>query len=210
MIAKTIIELNKIFKILNVKFFEDKLIEPVILIQGRVKKHTMGTCSCNPIWQKQNLEENKKYEITLSGKYLNRSLEETVGTLIHEMVHLYCSLNEIKDPSNNCVYHNKKFKEEAEKRGLNIERAKTIGWSVTTLTDPTKAFVKTLNIDKKAFEYWRNAIEIKSDKPKVILNKYKCPCGVKVTSTKELNIICGDCDKKFEKVDMKLLEHNNN
>lgn len=201
MIAKTIIELNKIFKILNGKFFEGKLIEPVILIQGKVKKHTMGTCSNNAIWQKKDIEENKKYEITLSGKYLNRSFEEIVGTLIHEMVHLHCSLNEIKDTSNNCVYHNKKFKQEAESRGLKIERAKTIGWSVTTLTDPTKNLVKTLNIDKKAFEYWRNSISIKSDKPKVVIYKYQCPCGVKLFSTKELNVICGECNKKFEKVE---------
>ena len=199
MITKTIIELNKIFNFLNEKYFEKKLIQPVILIQGKIKKSTMGTCSCNPIWQKSNDEENKKYEITLSGKYLKRSIEEIVSTLLHEMVHLYCSLNEIKDTSNAYVYHNKKFKEEAEKRGLKIERAKTIGWSVTTLTDSTKQYVASLNINKEAFDYWRNAIEIKSDKPKVIIHKYECPCGVKLSSTKELNVICGECNKKFEK-----------
>lgn len=201
MIAKTILELNKIFKKLNKQFFDDKLIEPVILIQGKIKKNTMGTCSCNPIWQKKEVEENKKYEITLSGKYLKRSLEEIVATLLHEMIHLYCSLNEIKDTSNNCVYHNKKFKEEAEKRGLQIGKDKTIGWSITSLTESTKNLIKTFNIDNKAFDYWRNAVEIKSDKPKVIMLKYECSCGVKVSSRKELNIICGLCEKKFEKVE---------
>ena len=71
MITKTILELNKIFKLLNKQFFEDKLVEPIILIQTKSKKHTLGTCSTNPIWQKKDEEKDKKYEITLSGAYLN-------------------------------------------------------------------------------------------------------------------------------------------
>ena len=199
MITKTIIELNKIFKLLNKQFFEDKLVEPIILIQTKSKKHTLGTCSTNPIWQKKDEEKDKKYEITLSGAYLNRTLEEIVATLLHEMIHLYCSLNKIKDTSNNCVYHNKKFKEEAEKRGLIIEKDKTIGWSLTKLTEDTIKLIPSLKIDNTAFDYWRNALEFKVEKPKVTLNKYKCPeCETKVTSSKTLNIICGDCNKKFE------------
>jgi len=198
-ITKTILELNKIFKLLNKQFFEDKLVEPIILIQTKSKKHTLGTCSTNPIWQKKDEEKDKKYEITLSGAYLNRTLEEIVATLLHEMIHLYCSLNKIKDTSNNCVYHNKKFKEEAEKRGLIIEKDKTIGWSLTKLTEDTIKLIPSLKIDNTAFDYWRNALEFKVDKPKITLNKYQCPqCETKVTSSKTLNIICGDCNKKFE------------
>lgn len=207
MITKTIEELNKIFNFLNEKYFEKKLIQPVILIQGKIKKRTMGSCSCDPIWQKGDIEEGKKYEITLSGKYLKRSMEEIVATLLHEIIHLYCSLNDIKETSNKHVYHNKKFKEQAELRGLKIEKDKTIGWSLSSLTDSGKQYVASLKINKEAFDYWRNAIEIKSDKPKVVLNKYICPCGVKVTSRKPINIICGDCEKPFELIeDQKLLE----
>jgi DNA-directed RNA polymerase subunit RPC12/RpoP len=199
MITKTILELNKIFKLLNKQFFEDKLVEPIILIQTKSKKHTLGTCSTNPIWQKREDEKDKKYEITLSGAYLNRTLEEILSTVLHEMVHLYCSLNKIKDTSNNCVYHNKKFKEEAEKRGLIIEKDKTIGWSLTKLTEDTIKLIPSLKIDNTAFDYWRNALEFKAVKPKVTLNKYQCPqCETKVTSSKTLNIICGDCNKQFE------------
>jgi DNA-directed RNA polymerase subunit RPC12/RpoP len=202
MIQKTIAELNKIFKLLNKQFFEDKLVEPIILIQTKSKKHTLGTCSTNPIWEKKNDEKDKRYEITLSGAYLNRTLEEIVATLSHECIHLYCSLNKIKDTSNNCVYHNKKFKEEAEKRGLIIEKDKTIGWSLTKLAEPIIKLISTWKIDDTAFDYWRNSKEFKVEKPRGILNKYKCPqCETKITSTKTLNIICGDCNKKFELVE---------
>jgi DNA-directed RNA polymerase subunit RPC12/RpoP len=94
------------------------------------------------------------------------------------------------------------FKEEAEKRGLIIEKAKTIGWSITKLNDETAKLIKTMPIDNTAFDYWRNSLEFKADKPKVVLNKYQCPqCETKLSSTKTLNIICGDCNKKFELVD---------
>lgn len=147
MITKTINELDKIFDNLNKEFFEDKLIKPVIIVQSKVKKNMLGSCSVNPVWLNKNDEEkDKRYEITVSAEYLNRSLEQIVATLLHETVHLYCSQNQIKDTSNNCVYHNKKFKEEAEKRGSIIELAKTIGWSVTTLKPETEELIKNLKL----------------------------------------------------------------
>jgi len=201
MIIKTIAELDRIFDLLNAEFFEGKLIKPIILVQRKVHKNTLGTCSNDPIWRNKNNEENdKRYEITLSGEYLNRTNEEIVATLIHECVHLYCSLNKIDETSNNSMYHNKKFKEEAEKRGLIIEKYKTIGWSLTKLNDDTKKLILKFNIDSSAFDYYRKNLEDTLPKKKVILNKYICPdCGQKVSNYKELNLICGTCKKVMEK-----------
>lgn len=156
-------ELNRLFNKFNEKYFENKLELPVIVVQASRKRNTLGTCSVNRIWvQKQDkevtskgTEQFSKYEITISSEYLNRSIEEICATLIHEMIHLYCGLNNIKDTSNNHVYHNKKFKEESEKRGLIIEKAQTIGWSVTTLKPETKEYIKTLNVVEAVFEYYR-------------------------------------------------------
>lgn len=199
MITKSIVELNKIFNLLNKDYFEGKLIEPIILIQTKVKKHTLGTCSIHPIWEQKNNKNDKRYEITLSGAYLNRTLEEIVTTLLHEMIHLHCSLNGIKDTSNNFVYHNKKFKEEAEKHGLLIEKGKTVGWSYSKPNEKTIGLIKTYKIDDKAFNYWRNVPIIDKPKTKTKLNKYECPnCLIKISSSKILNIICGHCNKKFE------------
>lgn len=147
MITKTIIELNKIFKNLNKDFFGNKLVEPVILIQTKTKKNTLGTCSVHPIWEQKNNKKDKRYEITLSGAHLNRVLEDIICTLLHEMVHLYCSLNKIQDTSNNYVYHNKKFKEEAENHGLIIERGATVGWAYTTLKDTSKEIISKMPIN---------------------------------------------------------------
>lgn len=202
MIIKTINELDRIFELLNKEFFENKLIKPIILVQRKVHKNTLGTCSVNPIWlNKKDEEKDKRYEITLSGEYLNRPTPEILATLIHEMVHLYCSFNEIKDTSNNCVYHNKKFKEEAEKRGLIISKEKTIGWSITKLKPEAGKLINKFKIDESAFDYYRKNVDFSLPKKKIILNKYICPnCEMKISNYKELNLICGDCNKPLEKI----------
>lgn len=76
-------------------------------------------------------------EILLAGESLERGAVATLGTIIHELVHAYCDANEIKDTSNGNRYHNTKFKEKAEEFGLVIEKADTIGWSVTTVHPST-------------------------------------------------------------------------
>ena len=155
-LTDTLAELNRIFNLFNTKIFDDKLELPVIVVNTRTKR-AMGTCSVNRIWlyHKETGSDYSKYEITISAEYLNRPVEEICATLLHEMVHLYNGLNKVEDTSNNYVYHNKKFKTEAEKRGLIIEHAKTIGWSVTTLKPETKELIKSFNINEQVFEYYR-------------------------------------------------------
>jgi len=152
-------------------------------------------------WEKKDNDKDKRYEITLSGGHLNRTCEEIVCTLLHELVHLHCSLNNIVDTSNNHVYHNKRFKEEAEKHGLIIEKGQTVGWSYSTLNEKAKDFVEKLKIDSKTFDYWRNAFSYELEKKKSVAFKYECECGIKLRLTKRHNLICGECNKKFEEIE---------
>lgn len=193
-------ELYRVFNLLNEKLFNKKLETPVILVQSS-RRNTLGTCSVNRIWaNKKSKKAKKNYEITISAENLDRPINEIVATLLHEMIHLYCSLNNIKDTSNNHVYHNKRFKTEAESHGLLISYAQTIGWSVTTLKEETKELIKTFKINEKLFEYYRNVPQLsRVAKAKTKRNKYKCPCNITITSSKELNIICGICKDPFVK-----------
>ena len=77
-------------------------------------------------------------EILLAGESLERGAVGTLGTILHELVHAYCDANDIKDTSNGHRYHNTKFKDKAEEFGLEIEKADTIGWSVTTVPQSTQ------------------------------------------------------------------------
>lgn len=197
---ETIKELYKIFGLLNKNLFNDKLEEPVILVQSK-RKNILGTCSVNRIWLNKTEEKNTKYEISISAEHLDRTDEQIVATLLHEMIHLYNALNNIKDTSNNFVYHNKKFKEEAENKGLIIEHAKTIGWSVTTLKSETQTLIKTFNIDSKVFNFYRKNFETIKGNAKAKRNKYTCNgCAMSFNSSKDLNLICGICKKEFTKV----------
>lgn len=197
MIVDTLKELYIIFHKLEESLFQVKLEEPVILIQS-TKKKILGTCSVNKVWGNKTDEKKEKYEITVVAESLKRPTEEIVETLLHEMVHLYCSLNDIKDTSNNFVYHNKKYKEEAEKRGLDVSHHKTIGWAVTKLKPETITLIKTFNINEKVFNYYRKPY-LGGIGKKVVYNKYGCPdCSVKISTYKKVNLICGDCNKPLE------------
>ena len=209
------VELDRLFDIFNKKYFESKLEKPMIIIQSTGKKPIYGYCTMQKMWSNED-NSSGLYEMGISAEHLTRSVEDICGTLIHEMVHLYNKINDVKDVAPNYVYHNKRFKIEAEKRGLIITKAPQIGWSVTTLQDETKEFISTLNVDQKVFSYYR----VYYPKPKTINKypqyKYVCPkCGEKITSRNpELKIIChaclvDDCDTEYPDLDYIFFERQN-
>lgn len=192
-------ELYRIFDLLNKTLFNNALEVPVILIQSK-RKRILGTCTVNRIWVNKIDEDDKKYyEISLSAENLNRPVDEIVETLLHEMVHLHCSLNDINDTSNNHVYHNKRYKAEAEAHGLDVECATTIGWSVTTLNATTLELIKTFKINEGLFNYYRNTPQKSAPTSKSIRYKYTCTCGVSFTISKELFIRCELCHDEFKR-----------
>ena len=103
-------ELYRIFNILNKDKFDENLPEPVITIQ-KTKGITLGHFTVDKVWKdKKVLETNESsteepeayYEINIDPRWFgNRSAEEIVETLLHEMVHYCNKVNEIKDCSGN-------------------------------------------------------------------------------------------------------------
>ena len=96
------------------------------------------------------------------------------------------------------TYHNKKFKEAAEAHGLTVEKTVKNGWSKTTLTPETEAFVKAM--EKQGFSLVRPKVGgLKGAAKKQSSRKYVCPCcGAIIRATKEVYVICGDCEVPFE------------
>lgn len=121
------------FNAINEHFYNGELEKPVIAFKEGKRKQAYGWIETRKQWIQG---KNERYEINLSVDFLSeRSIEETISTLMHEMAHLYNILNVIKDTSRGGVYHNKKFKETAEAHGLIIEFNEHIGWSITHLQD---------------------------------------------------------------------------
>lgn len=201
------------FEVLNRVYFGGAL--PPIVITIMSSPRTNGHFTVNREWRvgKENFNE-----INISAEHLDRAIEKVIATLQHELIHYYCMLNGIQDTCQLGRYHNKNFKNEAEKRGLKISQAKYIGWSVT---EPTLEFIQVLkeNGIEKPVDMNRDGYAVGTmigiqgkgpngtngvdgTKPKSSTRKYQCMCcGNSLRATKDLNILCMDCNEQFIKVE---------
>lgn len=188
-----IAELEDLFSKFNARFFDNKLVKPVITVSP---DHTRGAYGWCTGWKAG--EDEGYYEINLCAEYLNRPFEETCGTLIHEMVHLQNLQDGVQDTSRSGLYHNKKFKEAAEAHGLTVEKGEKYGWHKTTLNPEALEFVQSLG--KSGFSLVRPRItDLKGSSKKNTSRKYVCPCcGAIIRATKEVHVICADCDCEFQ------------
>lgn len=204
--------LNKVFKLINQEYFNNELEQPTITIQSSVGAY--GHITVSKVWKTETGKES--FELNVSADYLSRPIENVVATLIHECSHLYAMMNNIKDTSNQGVYHNRKFKEIAETKGhLQIDKHPKYGWTVTSPTEETINFcirndLQEILISRNTFVGFA-PVPVgtpKAGNPTVIKPpvapkktssiKWVCPsCGAIVRSTKILNIVCGDCNEKF-------------
>ena len=191
--------LEDAFNALNKEYFESALPKPIITIQTSPKAY--GHFTTKEVWTDRQ-RKTQAHEINISAEALDRPIAKTIATLVHEMVHYYCHINNIQDTSRGCTYHNKRFKEEAEKRGLLIDYDPRIGWSITQPAPALKSFCTA--------QHWRNKLTISrtggigdnDPKPKKpsSTRKYECPCcGMSVRATKDVNIICADCEEPMKK-----------
>lgn len=197
--SQAIAFLESAFSKLNEHYFESALPMPIITIQSTPNAY--GHFTTGEIWTDKQ-RKTSHHEINLGAESLNRPIANTIATLLHEMVHFYCNVNGIQDTSRGGTYHNKRFKEEAEKRGLCIEYNERIGWSITQPSKELRSFCTK--------QHWRNKLTIcraggvgpdkepKKKKPSST-RKYICPCcGMSVRATKAVRIICADCQTLME------------
>lgn len=200
--------LVKIFKAINEEYFNNELEVPTITIQSTVGAY--GHVSVQKVWHSNDVAT---HELNLSADYLNRPIENVVATLIHEASHLYALQNDIKDTSNRGVYHNKNFKKIAEEMGhLQIEKHDKYGWTITYPTEDTLDFIIAYGFEDiqlvrgSQFSFVGiggskagngGMVPPKTKKPSST-RKYICPCcGNSFRATKELNVMCMDCDEQF-------------
>lgn len=204
---KNIIQkLEDLFEQFNVKFYDGQVQIPVITVSPDMTKGAYGWCTSWKAWKKAEASENEMdkqedpvgyYEINLCAEHLARPFTEVCATLLHEMVHLWNLQNEVQDTSRGGTYHNKKFKQVAEEHGLIIEQHPKYGWTLTTLNDESKAFIDGMN--EKGFGIYRSKLPKIKAASSSSSKKYVCPCcGLIIRATKEVHVICADCDCEFE------------
>lgn len=208
--SRAVGQLEKMYNVLNEDFFGGALPIPVITVQS--KPGTFGHMTGGKVWTRK---DDRGYELNIAAEVLNYPIEETIDTMLHEMVHLYCRENNIKETSRGGKYHNGKFKEEAERVGLTCYKTEQYGWN----TRPGD------NIVEYALEKGWSEIKIsRSTMPPMLMigatgtahsgagtvsggkrpsstRKLVCPCcGQSVRATKKVNILCGDCMEQMQEV----------
>ena len=198
-LKNTIEQLENLFEVFNSTYFEGKLSKPVITVSPDTTKGAYGWCTTYKAWKETGHETEGYYEINICAEHLSRAYEEVAGTMLHEMVHLHNLENGVKDCSRGGTYHNKKYKETAEKHGLIVEATEKYGWAKTALTDEAKEVVENFmkEIGKTSFDLYREKVGKKEKKgSKSNSKKYVCPCcGLIIRATKEVKVVCFDCEQ---------------
>lgn len=206
-VSDEVLFLEEAFDILNQRFFDSALSRPAITIQST--PGALGHFTPYDAWDDSGL---KLKEINLGAESLYRPVTEIIATLMHEMIHYWCHSQGIKDTSRGNTYHNKRFKEEAEKRGLIVTAAPRVGFSVTKPTLELETLVQSMGWNDK-LKLYRNSNNkkasggldgngtpdddndgIKPAKKKSSTRKYICPkCNLSIRATKVVRIACMDC-----------------
>lgn len=195
---------EKSFDHCNAQYFGGLIARPVITIAQGAKARAYGWVSVAQVWHEISGEQ-RAHELNISSEYLNRSFEDVACTLMHEIVHLENLRNGIQDVARGGTRHNKKFSDCADLHGMEGYKGDDFGrvGFRAKLTDETKAeLVPALAFLQEAITIVRDekTDRIKTKKSSVI--KYVCPsCGASCRATKEISIMCMDCDETMIRED---------
>jgi predicted RNA-binding Zn-ribbon protein involved in translation (DUF1610 family) len=215
-ISEIVAKTEAMFDLFNAHFYDNVLHRPAITVSPDGGRGAYGWCSVYEIWQGN---DEAYREINICAEYIDRPIGEVAATMLHEMVHLHNLVNSIKDVSNNGYYHNRQYKATAEAHGLHIDQHPTYGWTITTLTEETATWlaqqpgmedipasrkallqIKIKGDEDEGSEETTTTIKGGRQTSKNRSIKYVCPeCGAIIRATKQVNVVCGDCNVPFQK-----------
>lgn len=154
-------ELYRIFDFLN-KYYKVGLERPVITIASKGNKAALGWF-CHDIWQQ---DDKTMHEINICGEALSKGVNETIGTLLHEIAHMKNFVAKIPD-CNEQQRHNVAYKAAAETVGLSVEQAGRFGWANTKLLEETIDMIDNeLKPNEELFTLFRKSFNEKKKKEK--------------------------------------------
>lgn len=181
----------------------DGSLKPCLLNFSRKSRNTMGFFA--PKRWSDGVDHT--HEISLNPDVLERPIDETFGTLVHEMVHQW--QEDFGKPSKS-GYHNRQWADKMAEIGLipsdtGLPGGKQTGSRMTHYIDPDGAF-------KQAFDAMPQGLRLpwlagpgmqkQTKRNKVV---YQCPeCGSKVWGKPDMNVLCGEHEQPVLMVDPEL------
>jgi hypothetical protein len=193
-LAPAIKELERAFHFFNARVFNNQIVKNfVITIQTKGRRSASGWFGPER-WS--NTDSKHIHEINISAEYL--LVADPMEVLLHELCHQYNNQRGIKDYTVN-QYHNRKFKETAEKAGLIVTQFENRGFARTAISAELQ---KIIDLEFKpqveVFHVFRRFVDKKEKGSK--LRKYTCSCGINVRVAKEPFLAtCDLCGGKFER-----------
>jgi hypothetical protein len=155
-------------------------------------------------WQ---VKGSDRHEVLVGGEGLQRGPLEVLGTLLHEAAHGLAQARSLQDTSRGGRYHNRRYAHLARELGLEVASVKPIGWSATTIPEPTAAgYAGQLEELQAALVLWRRQ-EHRTGTGTRSRNLLACTCGCgrRIRAAKatlaEAPILCGLCQEPFEPAD---------
>jgi hypothetical protein len=148
-----------------------------------------------------------RHEVLVGGEGLHRGPLEVLGTLLHEAAHGLAQARSIQETSRQGRYHNRRYAQLARELGLAVATVKPIGWSATTVPEPTAAiYAGELEELQAALVLWRRQEHhIGPGTRSRNLLAASCECGRRIRVAKatlaEAPILCVLCQKPFEPAD---------
>jgi hypothetical protein len=175
---------------------------PRIMVQHNGgRRHALGWFAAEQwIPPEAEVGEPLVHEITITAESLNRSVEDIICTLLHEMTHYSNYVAGIKDVGTDHRYHNQRFKEKAESVGLLVGKDQRLGWSVTTASTKLREKIEQLNVNAHALSAFR-VQPAEREKAPTKMKKWMCTCPVNVRCAVELTATCTSCGYTFANVE---------
>lgn len=199
------LQLISLFRILNNRFFNDILEEPIINIVSMEQHNATG--SVTPYFFKNKATNKSIHLLKLNINQFNRSDEEMILSLLHEMMHLWqIDYGTISDSSS---YHNKEYAARLEEVGLkavNIVNGSRTGYNITTQIKRNGEydnFIKSRYYNKYIKNNYFNITkdttrEIKKNNVNKKKTSYSCPtCSNKSWGKPGMEQVCGKCNIKM-------------
>lgn len=127
--------LKKIFRLLNEQIFDNELEDVQIVLSNSSRCYGYYTLNKSTWIGNSCGQEFHHHEIGVSAQFLSsegRDITSLVATLAHECCHALGEQQGIRTCSRNNVYHNRRFRDIAEKHGLIVEHSPQHGYSHTS------------------------------------------------------------------------------
>ena len=202
-------DLQQAYALFNEKLFGGRLPECLITMQRR--SHTYGYFAGERFGATDG--SGHVDEIALNpAHFKDRSTEEVLSTLVHEMVHLW--QHHFGQHRSQRAYHNKEWAAKMEAVGLvpsatGEPGGKKTGQHVSHYIEEGGAFaVACAGLVKQGFvvpyaDEWEegSAAKTKRKKKAASKTKYTCPsCSLNVWGKPEIKVVCGACMAMMEAV----------